>query len=350
MIIRKVLPEERESYNNVVTHPLQSWEWGEFKESVGWRAVRLGVFEEEKMISGFQVLFKNLGKTPYSVGQLLKSFLPTEEIISALKDLAKEEKAIFIKSEPDFVAKTWQNIKGEIIEPSVEEKVNMESLGLTRAAKPLFDPFSFVLDLTKSEGEMLTNMHPKTRYNIRLAEKNGVEVAENSSEEGLEIFLRLFFETQKRQKFYMHTPDYFRKLWEVFGRKGIAKIFIAKYKEKVLNAWMLFVWRDRIFYPYGASANEMRNLMASNLICWEAIKFGKKLGCKSFDMWGCLGPKPDEMHPWFGFHRFKLGYGGNLVEFCGSWDLVNEPLLYKAFNVVDNFRWKILRMRKKMGF
>ena len=351
MIIRRVLEEEKENYNQVINHPLQSWEWGEFKEKTGMRAVRLGVFRKGKIIIGFQILFRPIPKLAYSVGHLLKSPLPNDQLIAALKELAREERAIFIKLEPDYIIRRWRNLKGKPEEtPFQKEKVNLEQFGLKKAKKPLFDPYSFILDLTKSEDELLANMHHKTRYNIRLAQKKGVMVEEKSNQEGLEIFIRLLQETLKRQKFYLHSPDYFRKMWQVLAPAGIARILIARYQEKVLNAWMLFIWKDRIFYPYGASSSEWRNLMASNLICWEVIRFGKKKGCKIFDLWGGLGPNADPNHPWYGFHRFKLGYGPELVEYIGSWDLIVSPWFYQLVHFGDKLRWQLLRLRRKLPF
>jgi lipid II:glycine glycyltransferase (peptidoglycan interpeptide bridge formation enzyme) len=111
-------------------------------------------------------------------------------------------------------------------------------------------------------------------------------------------------------------------------------------------AWIVFVYNDALYYPYGSSSSEHREVMASNLMMWEAIRFGKKLGLKRFDMWGALGPYPDTKDAWFGFHRFKQGYGGDLVEFVGSYDLVIDPFLYQAYKIADKARWLYLRMRK----
>lgn len=348
MIIRKLLPEEKDLYNSVVKHPLQSWQWGEFKQETGMKAVRLGMFKEDKLVDGFQVLIRSLPKLPYSVGQLLKSSLPNEQLITALADLAREEKIIFIKIEPDYVAKRWQNIKGEINQsPIIDLKKDLSQIGLLPAVKPLFDPHSFVLDLTRSEQEIIDNMHPKTRYNIRLAEKKGVVVEEKSDKESLEIFIKIHQETMKRQGFYMHSPSYYRRLWENLSPYNIPHLLLAKHESRILAAWMLFIFNKRLFYPYGASINEDRNLMPSNLLCYRAILFGKEKGCQSFDMWGSLGPAPDPGHPWFGFHRFKLGYGGDLVESIGSWDLVANRPFYHFVQFADKIRWKFLRAKRR---
>src|SRR5437667_9040390 len=98
-------------------------------------------------------------------------------------------------------------------------------------------------------------------------------------------------------------------MWETLKPKKIAHLFTAKYKGQVLTAWVLFVFKDTLYYPYGASSSQHREVMASNLMMWKAIRFGKKLGLKKFDMWGSLGTNPDRNDPWFGFHSFKEKYG-----------------------------------------
>ena len=185
---------------------------------------------------------------------------------------------------------------------------------------------------------------------IKAQLKKGVSVEADNSNRGLAMFLSLLFsETVKRQGFYMHNEEYFRKMWSILQPKGIAHLLFAKHKEEVLSAWMLFTYKDWLYYPYGASSSKMRNVMASNLICWEAIKFGKEKGLGKFDMWGGLSPNADPSHPWFGFHKFKLGYGGDLIEYSGSWDLIINKPLYRLYNFADKSRWSLLRLRRKVG-
>jgi lipid II:glycine glycyltransferase (peptidoglycan interpeptide bridge formation enzyme) len=79
---------------------------------------------------------------------------------------------------------------------------------------------------------------------------------------------------------------------------------------------------------------------------WEAIKFGKKLGLKKFDMWGALSDNPDKNDSWYGFHRFKQGYGPEHVEFVGSFDLVINPMFYEIYKIIDKIRWVFLRIKR----
>ena len=100
-----------------------------------------------------------------------------------------------------------------------------------------------------------------------------------------------------------------------------------------------------LYYPYGASASEHREVMASNLMLWEAMRWGKTYGAKLFDLWGTPGPDPTPTDSYYGFHRFKLGYGPKLIEFVGTYDLVLKPVYYQLFNLVDRLRWIVMKLK-----
>jgi len=138
-------------------------------------------------------------------------------------------------------------------------------------------------------------------------------------------------------------------MWETLKDTGMMRIFHAQYENTVLVSWIMFVFNGVLYYPYGASRDLHREVMASNLMMWEMIKFGLSQNCHQLDMWGALGPNPDKKHPWYGFHRFKAGYGGELVEYLGTYDLITAPLPYKVFRVAENLRWKTLRLKAKLG-
>jgi len=192
-------------------------------------------------------------------------------------------------------------------------------------------------------------MNQKTRYNVRIAEKRGVKVVEDNSDKAFEEYVRLTKETTTRQNFYAHGEKYHRLMWETLKTQNsndlTAHLLKATYNGKVLVTWILFVLGDTLYYPYGASSSENREVMASNLMMWEAIKFGKSLGLKKFDMWGALGPNPDTKDAWYGFHRFKEGYGPKLTEFVGSYDFVINRKMYLVYKFLNKARWAILKFR-----
>jgi lipid II:glycine glycyltransferase (peptidoglycan interpeptide bridge formation enzyme) len=166
----------------------------------------------------------------------------------------------------------------------------------------------------------------------------------------MEQYIEVLEETTKRQGFYAHSPEYFRKMWRLLGNSGLLHIFTAVYEGKVLSVWILFILNGVLYYPYGASRNEGREVMPNNLMMWEMIRFGKRKNCHTFDMWGSLGPDPNPKDPWYGFHKFKKGYSGILMEFIGTYDLVIDSALYPLFRIADNVRWTYLRLRAKLPF
>jgi len=320
--------------NGLAKHPLQSYEWGQFREKTGIKVIRE---------NSIQLTIHKIPKTPWTIGYFPKGDLPDKKMLETLRNIGKREKCIFIQIEPNI--KKISNLKFQI-----------SNLGLKPSAHPLFTKYTFQLDLTKSEEELLANMHPKTRYNIRVAQKHGVQVIEDNSDKAFKEYLRLTQETTKRQAFYAHTQRYHELMWQTLKRETknkklttdelTAHLLLAKYKNKTLAAWVLFIFKDTLYYPYGASSTENKETMASNLIMWEAIKYGKKLGLKKFDMWGALGNEPDKNNPWFGFHRFKQGYGPELVEFIGSYDLVINPVIYQIYKLADKVRWTVLKLKR----
>lgn len=354
MLYREVPEKDREQYNTLISHPLQSWEWGEFRKKNDVTVVRLGLYKGNKITRGFQFTIHTFPHTPLTIGYFPKGPEPDEAMLEALIEVGKKYSCIFIKLEPDVEV---SNHALGIINNELKRKYH-----LIKSSHPLFTAFSFHINLTKSEEDLLKQMNQKTRYNVRLAEKKGVIVEEDNSDRAFERYLELTFETTKRQKFYAHDTRYHQLMWESLGPKHIKKghapqdksltstthiahLLTAKYQGKILVSWLVFLFNDILYYPYGASSSEHREVMASNLMMWEAMRWGKAHGAKIFDLWGSLGSNPNPKDPWYGFHRFKEGYGPRPVEFIGSYDLVLNPVLYALYNLANSIRWFLLKMK-----
>lgn len=333
-MIKVLGPTDKDSYNKIVSHIIQSWEWGDFRQKTGVDVVRLGRFEGKKLVEGLQITFHKIPHLPYYVGYCPKSGLPSKEILEVAAKIAREKKAILIKFEPNL-ENTGQ-----------DEAKKLISLGLRPSPKSVFANYTFVVDLSPSEEELLSLMHPKTRYNIRVAERHGVIVEEKNDKDSFKEFLKLQNQTASRNKFFVHPESYYLKMWEVLSKSDLVSLLVASLKKEVLTAWVIFKFKDTAYYPYGGSSLAHREAMASNLITWEALRFAKKNNFKIFDMWGAVAPGTPQSDPWYGFHRFKEGYGGRLVSFVGAYDLVINPKLYKIFIASDKLRWFILRLSK----
>ena len=335
-------------FNKSAGHPLQSWEWGEFRKRAGNEVVRFDFG---------QLTLHKIPGTKYKVGAFIKGPKPTEKMIKELKDLGNEENLIFVKLEPNYAV----SIGGRKTAPKDSKRV----LKLLRNSGAVpgrthFTPTTFWIDLTRSEDELMKSFRHKTRYNIRLAQKKGVRVVEDNSKKAFDRYIELTRQTVERQGFYAHTEKYHRLMWKYLhtdmineGKDPIARLLVARYNPpatpecgdggrggEIITTWIVFVWQDFLYYPYGASSDKHRNVMANNLIMWEAILYGKSLGLKTFDLWG--------RDPGKGFTKFKEGYNPQVVEFLGTWDLVVSPLYY-PYRAAEAFRWLLLRSRSKLS-
>ncbi|MDP3918120.1 MAG: peptidoglycan bridge formation glycyltransferase FemA/FemB family protein, partial [Candidatus Woesebacteria bacterium] len=226
-----------------MTHPLQTKEWGEFRKEWG----------NEILTTKYGII--TVHKIPlisYKIGIFEKGPAPTTTMLSDLKKIGKKNNLIFLK-----------------LEPNVEKNNSLINLLSKNAVqgKRLFTPTTFQIDLTKSEEELLKSFSSKTRYNIRLAEKHGVKIEINNSDEAFEKYLELTTETNKRQGFYSHTPRYHRLMWKHLKNK-IAHLSVATYKNEIISTWILFAHDGFLYYPYGASTDKYKEVMANNLMMW----------------------------------------------------------------------------------
>jgi lipid II:glycine glycyltransferase (peptidoglycan interpeptide bridge formation enzyme) len=203
-----------------------------------------------------------------------------------------------------------------------------------------------ILDITKSEEELLKQMHTKHRYNLKYSIKNGVVVKKAETLRDFKTFYTLLEETAKRQKYFIHSEKYYELIWKLLSPLGICHILTAYVEDTALASWMLFTYDSVLYYPYGGSSDKHRNLFASTQIAWESIKLGKDHQCKTFDMWGAAESLENTSDPWYGFTAFKLKFGGTYVEYMDSYDFVINRPTYNLFNFANDLRWKILKTLK----
>lgn len=348
-----ITEKDRKEFNSLATHPLQSYEWGEFREATGIQVIRKGQFQNNKLIQAFQLTLHPIPHTSWNIGYLPKGIMPTKELIEELKRIGKEKKCIAIQIEPNVLRDTKIQRYKDTKNNTGEELLNIlisQYPNIYPAVHPLFTKHTLQIDLTKSEEELLKAMHPKARYNIKVAQKHSITVREENSEKGFEIFWKLTKETTSRQQFFAHTKAYHQNQWKIIPHEIkpntlSSHLLLASFQDQPLTAWIVFVFKDSLYYPYGASSQEHRETMHSTLMMWEAIQFGKKHHLHTFDLWGAAAPNTPPSDPWFGFTQFKERFGPERVEFVGSYDLVIHPLLYQGYKLADKLRWLLLKLQ-----
>jgi len=307
---------EKNAWNNFIiaqsrktgSEFLQSWEWGLFQKESGRKIWFLGIQDKDKIVNQVLVIKHKLifGRSYFYVPRPFLDFNKEDEkfLIKAIKEITKGKKIIFLR---------WDLRKKEI---------QTKSLKRVRDGQP---SKTVILDLEKSEEEILFQMRPKTRYNIRLAQKYGVEVFEGKEQKYQKAFSDLLHQTAEREKFKIYPDNYYSRLLN-FDPK-FARLYLARYKNKILAGHLLIFFGKTVTYLHGASSRENREVMAPHLLHWETIRQAKKQDYQFYDFWGIDEKK------WPGLTRFKKGFGGREVFHAGTFDLPLSDYWYKLYKL-----------------
>lgn len=319
---------------------LQSWSWGEFQRTIGRRVWRFGVYDDNRLIASASIIEHRL--------PLKKSYLYCPRGPAVDKKLANEQKEqalkLILSKARDLTIETKQ--AEEIFfrfEPTFEFRTSNFKFRPTSSIQP---PNTLILDLRPTTSDLLKNMHQKTRYNIRLAEKHQVAIRKALADD-LNKAWPLFEQTSRRDKFKLHSKNYYQTILNTLNEVGL---WVAQNQNNdIIAANLISFFGDTATYLHGASDYKFRQLMAPHLLQWEVIKEAKKRGFKYYDFHG-IAPKlkiacPEQgrrenlklkikSHPWAGVTRFKKGFGGQAVNYPGTFDFVYEPGWYKIYKII----------------
>lgn len=278
----------------------QSSEWEEFKLKTGW--------QKSYRVDGILILQKDLPlgqKMLYSpMVELNKELrIMNNGFMDQIKQIAKDNNAIFYRLEIDAP------VDDQIIK-------KLKSLGFRKAAAEIQPEQTRIIDLNQSEEEILAQMKPKGRYNIKVAEKHEVKVEETND---IKRFYKLYSSMSHRHEIGSRPLDYFTKLFDILHPKRYLKVFVASAKNYDLAAAVVAYYDQTATYAFGGSTDTMKNLMAPYLLHWHIIREAKNNGFASYDLFG-VSPEGAKDHRWSGVTAFKEKLGGQYVELIGSWD------------------------------
>jgi hypothetical protein len=216
-----------------------------------------------------------------------------------------------------------------------ELRMNMstEDRNLWKAPRDLLPADSIVVDLSAPEDTLLARMHHKSRYNVRLATRRGVAITEGTIAD-LPAWYEMYLETMGRNGLAPLPRAHFVAILEECGRGSASpvetKLLLARHRCRLLAGMLIALAPPRATYLYGASTSTHRHLMASSALQWEAMRVAKAHGCTEYDMLGAA-PRHNDAHPLAGVHRFKMGFGGQLVHREGCWDYPYDHRVYKGW-------------------
>jgi len=306
---------------------LHAWEYGEMG------AVRLGVYEGGVLVAVAMVTEMSL---PFGLSYTLVQKGPIVKEGANLKAIVESigrffPRAVFVRFEP-------QNNHHPFIpslrepEGSSEPRTALKRRGKAWAKKTVHvsPEETLLLDLSKSQEELLSTMHQKTRYNIRLAEKKGVEVRELERAEWA-LAWKVFDETARRDGFRLHAKERYVAWLEMFPT---ARLVGAFFEGDLLAVNLMVDAFGTRTYLHGASSSTHREVMAPYALHWQEIVQAKEAGLLTYDFWGISDTNP----AWKGITRFKLGFGGERVTSPGTFDFVITPWKYQLYRALRFLR------------
>jgi len=328
----------------VAAHPkghfMQSRAWGHVKDNWRWEGI-LSRGADGKIRGAMGVLIRKVPYLPWTMmyaGRApvcdLHDRETVAELIGAARTLAKKHKSYALKMDPD------------VLSSDAEFAGIIESLGFHNAQagknfEEIQPKYVFRIALNgRGEDEILASFEQKTRYNIRLATRRGVEVR-ICGEEMLDDFSRIMNETGTRDGFIVRPRSYFKKMLDALGEN--ARLYMAFYEGKPIAGTLAIAYGDKVWYLYGASSNEYRNVMPNYLLQWEMIRWAIERGAAIYDFRGVSGDLSED-NPLYGLYRFKRGFNGDFCEFIGELNLVFDKLAYVIVEKGQHVYRKLRRM------
>ena len=336
-------------------HILQTSQWAEAKKQNGWTPMYYQIGSNSQAPEGLALILRrqlSFAGLRFSVLYAPKGPVlhwddqsSVSRMLDALQDICRKEKAIFIKIDPDVLLGT--GIPDTADEAPAPQGLALQAELKRRGWQYSQDQIQFrnsaLLDLQKSEADLLAAMKQKTRYNIRLAARKGVRVRQGEVSE-LPMLYKMYAATAVRDGFVIRHEDYYLKTWRGFIQADMAKILIAEVESQPIAALILFHFNGTARYMFGMSTESSRDLMPNYLLQWEAIRLAKQLGCHTYDMWGA--PEVfDESDSMWGVFRFKEGFNGTVTRTLGAWDYTTRPWLYRRYTETLPKLLNLLRRR-----
>ncbi|MBT2402753.1 MULTISPECIES: peptidoglycan bridge formation glycyltransferase FemA/FemB family protein [unclassified Streptomyces] len=336
--------------------------WADVKNE--WRSENLGWFQNDELVGAALVLYRQLPKVKRYLaylpeGPVINWYAPNlEEWLQPMLAHLKNQGAFTVKMGPPVVIRRWNSaaIKAGIQDPDVKRLRDVEASVIEPRAFEVSDKlrrmgwqqaedggagfgdvqprYVFQVPLAnRSLDDVLKGFNQLWRRNIKKAEKAGVEVVQGGYED-LPTWQHLYEITAERDKFRPRPLSYFQRQWTALNSEdpNRMRLYIAKHEGEPLAAATMLTVGQHVWYSYGASANHKREVRPSNAMQWRMLRDSYALGASVYDLRG-ISDTLDENDHLFGLIQFKVGTGGEAVEYVGEWDFPLNKVLHKALDI-----------------
>lgn len=312
---------------------LQSWDWGEFNLSLGNPIWRLGLYYQDNLklvllvlkikakrgsflfVPHGPIFDQSLLKSTIDPGQTDPDIKEAQEMLSLMKGVLEELKKIAIGEGCTFI-----RVAPTLKKTSAATKL-FNDLGLKEAPIHIHSELSWVLNITKPEELLLSEMRKTTRYLIKQKDRSGVFVEKSKNIEDLDKFYDLYKKTERRQNFTAFGPEYLKKEFAAFLKHDGVALYFAYANKELLAAAFIIRYGYTGFNHHAASTLKYPKIPASYILHWEIIKDLKSQGISFYNFWG-IAPEDKPNHPWQGITLFKKGFGGESREYAHTKDYI----------------------------
>ena len=312
---------------------LQSWAWGDFHQARNKTVVRRVVLDnDDKIVAAYvgQVETAKRGTYMAIAGGPIMDWSNKklrEAVFNDIKEQAEKNKCVFVRIRPQIV----ENDKNRAL---------FKQLGLRPAPMYLSVEYAGILDISKSEEEILAGASQGLRRKIRKAQKDDITVTTSTDPKDIKTFYKIQLETAARQKFVEFSEDFLRKQFEAFAKYDEVKLYTAKLGDEILAQNFMIFYGNEASYHYGVSTDLGTKYSGAPLLHMQAMRDARERGIKRYNFWG-ITAEDDTKHRFYGVSQFKRSFGVEELIYLHAHDLVIKPAQYKLTYLLEKTRAKI---------
>ena len=316
---------------------LHSWAWGEVNKQTEQDIIRVGIYERNTLVCVALVIVVAARRgtflfVPHGPIATSEQYLqPCLQVLSRfLASLSAKYGALFARISP-------------LLEDTERNNALFSSLGYRPAPIYMHAENSWVLSLSKDTDQLLAGMRKTTRNLIRRADKDGVQVIDDHSDENLKAFCKLYDETVQKHGFTPFSHSFLRTEIDAFNSLGdpniSAHLYLASWQGHILSGAIIIHYGHSAFYHHGANSLLHSKVPSSYALQWRSICDAVDAGKQFYNFWGITKSK-DKKHPWAGLTLFKKGFGGEHRDYIHAYDLLFSQKYWVPY-CIDKFRmWK----------
>ena len=314
---------------------LHSWYWGSFHERLGKTVVRLGFYEDDKLIGVAQAVVEpaRRGRHMVIAGGPILDWSDTKLVavwVGAVKQAAADNQCLFVRVRP------------QVLDSEANRRL-FRRLGFRRAPMHVTADLTSQLDLNKSDEELKRAMRKGARYEVNRAAKLGIKVEAATDDRFIDEFCELQFATAQRQHFVPFSRRFLSEQFRTFAEPGKVIMYRTSHEGRLLAMAFIIFYGPEAAYHYGASTELARKLPGAYAIQWEAIREARRRGCRRYNFWG-VTEHGQTKHRFHGVSVFKRGFGGQDVAYLPARDLVINKAAYIPTFAFETARRKLRKL------